>query len=113
MRAVHVTTDRLSMLPAMPSTQAERDRVDALATYENTPIVMRGLKKVFPGLDGGKPKMAVRSLTMAIERGESFGLLGPNGAGKTTALSMLVGFLEPTEGKMHWWADWAVQQNCS
>ena len=28
-------------------------------------------------------QVAVRTLTMAIERGECFGLLGPNGAGET------------------------------
>ena len=32
--------------------------------------------------DGNPAKQAVRSLTMAVGRGECFGLLGPNGAGK-------------------------------
>ncbi|KXZ51851.1 hypothetical protein GPECTOR_11g29 [Gonium pectorale] len=51
---------------------------------------------------GGAPpprgRLAVRSLTLAIERGECFGLLGPNGAGKTTTIHMLTGFLEPSAG---------------
>ena len=50
-------------------------------------------------LQGGNPaKVAVASLSLAIERGEVFGLLGPNGAGKTSAINMMIGFLEPTSG---------------
>ena len=43
-------------------------------------------------------QMAVKSLTLGIERGECFGLLGPNGAGKTTSINVLTGFLEPSSG---------------
>ncbi|GIL45991.1 hypothetical protein Vafri_3095 [Volvox africanus] len=80
--------------------RAERLRVEGLQEGElsSMPIVVRDLRKVYPPLDGGKPKVAVRTLTMAIERGECFGLLGPNGAGKSTSINMLTGFLEPTGG---------------
>ena len=37
--------------------------------------------------DGNPAKQAVRSLTMAVDKGECFGLLGPNGAGKAWAPS--------------------------
>eukprot|EP00197_Chlamydomonas_leiostraca_P015638 CAMPEP_0202869032 /NCGR_PEP_ID=MMETSP1391-20130828/11649_1 /ASSEMBLY_ACC=CAM_ASM_000867 /TAXON_ID=1034604 /ORGANISM="Chlamydomonas leiostraca, Strain SAG 11-49" /LENGTH=840 /DNA_ID=CAMNT_0049549279 /DNA_START=91 /DNA_END=2610 /DNA_ORIENTATION=+ len=77
---------------------AERRRVEALADYSDNPIVLKDLKKIYPGLDGGKPKLAVRSLTMGVQRGECLGLLGPNGAGKTTSINMMTGFLEPTAG---------------
>lgn len=78
--------------------KAERDRVERLTDVSNTPIVIRDIQKIYPGQDGGKPKMAVKSLTLGIERGECFGLLGPNGAGKSTAINVLVGFLEATRG---------------
>ena len=42
--------------------------------------------------------IAVRDLTLRIERGEVFGLLGPNGSGKTTTIRMLCGLLEPSSG---------------
>ncbi len=42
--------------------------------------------------------VAVKGLTLQIERGEFFGLLGPNGAGKTTTLLMLTTLLKPTSG---------------
>lgn len=43
-------------------------------------------------------QLAVRTLDLAIGKGECFGLLGPNGAGKSSSISMLVGLVEPTDG---------------
>jgi ABC-2 type transport system ATP-binding protein len=45
-------------------------------------------------------KEAVRSISFAVERGESYGLLGPNGAGKSTTISMICGLLTPNEGEI-------------
>ncbi|MGB7538272.1 MAG: ATP-binding cassette domain-containing protein [Anaerolineales bacterium] len=42
--------------------------------------------------------LAVDSLSLAIQSGETFGLLGPNGAGKTTTIKMLTTLLPPTSG---------------
>ncbi|HRY82690.1 MAG TPA: ABC transporter ATP-binding protein [Candidatus Moranbacteria bacterium] len=47
----------------------------------------------------GKLK-AVDGISFSVEAGETFGLLGPNGAGKTTTINMLLGILEPTDGKI-------------
>jgi ABC-2 type transport system ATP-binding protein len=43
---------------------------------------------------------AVDKLNLKIKRGEVFGFLGPNGAGKTTSISIMVGLLRPTSGKV-------------
>ncbi|MEN1681863.1 MAG: ABC transporter ATP-binding protein [Planctomycetota bacterium] len=43
-------------------------------------------------------KVAVRDLSLRIERGELFSMLGHNGAGKTTSIKMLVGLLRPGRG---------------
>jgi ABC-2 type transport system ATP-binding protein len=43
--------------------------------------------------------VALERLSMTLERGEIVGLLGPNGAGKTTALRILLGLIQPTEGR--------------
>eukprot|EP00887_Chlorella_sp_A99_P004767 scaffold4.g4767.t1 len=61
-------------------------------------IVIRDLEKRFPPTGSNGERVAVRGLTLAIERGECFGLLGPNGAGKSTTLNLLTGFLEPSAG---------------
>ncbi|MBN1972796.1 MAG: ABC transporter ATP-binding protein [Sedimentisphaerales bacterium] len=42
---------------------------------------------------------ALDNLNLNIPRGRVVALLGPNGAGKTTFIKLLMGLLEPTEGK--------------
>lgn len=59
------------------------------------PVVeIRALTKRFGSLT------AVDSLDLVVEPGEVYGLLGPNGAGKTTTLRALLGFLNPTSGRV-------------
>jgi ABC-2 type transport system ATP-binding protein len=56
-------------------------------------IETRGLRKVYGD------KVAVRNLSLNVERGEIFGFLGPNGAGKSTSIRMLLGLTRPTSGE--------------
>ncbi|HET7814356.1 MAG TPA: ABC transporter ATP-binding protein, partial [Candidatus Baltobacteraceae bacterium] len=42
--------------------------------------------------------VAVDSLDLTLNEGETLALLGPNGAGKTTAIRMLLGLAKPTTG---------------
>lgn len=46
----------------------------------------------------GKNVRAVEGFSLAIGESEVFGLAGPNGAGKSTLISLLLGYLEPTDG---------------
>jgi len=46
-----------------------------------------------------RQRVALKDLTLSVEKGEIFGLLGPNGAGKTTTLKILMGIIFPTRGK--------------
>ncbi len=55
-------------------------------------IEIDGLAKSFG------PFVAVRGLTLAVDKGEVLGFLGPNGAGKSTTMKMVAGFLSPTAG---------------
>ncbi|MFZ7947102.1 ABC transporter ATP-binding protein [Neobacillus sp. 19] len=41
---------------------------------------------------------AVKGVSFAVEKGESYGLLGPNGAGKSTTINMMTGLFPPTSG---------------
>ncbi len=45
-------------------------------------------------------KVAVKDLSLQVQRGEIFGLLGPNGAGKTTTIKMLTTLLRQDAGKI-------------
>jgi ABC-2 type transport system ATP-binding protein len=56
-------------------------------------IVFSGIERSFAGVS------VLRGLSLRVRPGEIYALLGRNGAGKTTALSILLGFLEPTGGE--------------
>ena len=45
-------------------------------------------------------KVAVKSLSVAVDAGEVFGLLGHNGAGKTTTMKIIIAEEAPTKGKV-------------
>ena len=42
----------------------------------------------------------VRDLSLVVMRGDRLGLIGPNGAGKTTLIRLILGALEPDEGRV-------------
>ena len=44
-------------------------------------------------------RRVVDGVDIAVPRGAIYGVLGPNGAGKTTTLRMLLGIIEPDEGR--------------
>ena len=48
----------------------------------------------------GRSIRALEDFSLTIRDSEVFGLAGPNGAGKSTLISLLLGYLEPTEGSI-------------
>ncbi len=56
-------------------------------------IHTEGLSKQFHG------RLALENLSIDVPAGVIFGFLGPNGAGKTTTIRLLLGLLEPTDGR--------------
>ncbi|WP_422938540.1 thiol reductant ABC exporter subunit CydD [Streptomyces leeuwenhoekii] len=48
----------------------------------------------------GRSADAVSDLTLTVEPGETVALVGPSGAGKSTVLSVLLGFVRPTAGRV-------------
>lgn len=48
--------------------------------------------------DAGRP--AVRDFDLSVAPGETIALVGASGAGKSTVLSLVIGFIRPTSGRM-------------
>ncbi|WP_412540718.1 alpha/beta fold hydrolase [Longispora sp. K20-0274] len=71
-----------------------RDRT-VVAEYADTPLVIKGLRKEYAG-----GYVAVRDISLTVQRGQVVGLLGPNGAGKTTSLRVLMGLTRPSAGQV-------------
>ncbi|MEV6523549.1 alpha/beta fold hydrolase [Longispora sp. NPDC051575] len=71
-----------------------RDRA-VVAEYADTPLVIKGLRKEYAG-----GYVAVRDISLTVQRGQVVGLLGPNGAGKTTSLRVLMGLTRPSAGQV-------------
>jgi ABC-2 type transport system ATP-binding protein len=65
-----------------------------IRSVQTPAIEVSGLTKKF------KETLAVDAVSFTVARGETAALLGGNGAGKTTTLSMLLGLLLPTSGKI-------------
>ncbi|HEV2545894.1 MAG TPA: ABC transporter ATP-binding protein [Stellaceae bacterium] len=57
-------------------------------------LEVRGVTKSFGSL------VAVRDVSIAVERGELRAVIGPNGAGKTTFFNLISGFFPPSVGSI-------------
>lgn len=80
----------LSLCPLDRDVQREKVRVLSGAA-DGEMIVVKGIRKVYPGRQGARPKVAVEDMYFAIPEGQCFGYLGMNGAGKTTTMKILTG----------------------
>ena len=55
---------------------------------------LKNCTKRFGGL------VAVKNVTMSLNKGDLYGLIGPNGAGKTTVFNLITGVYTPDEGSI-------------
>ena len=44
-------------------------------------------------------RQILNNVTLSVQQGDIFGYLGPNGAGKTTTIRIILGLMQPTQGK--------------
>ncbi|MBF2017039.1 MAG: ABC transporter ATP-binding protein [Rivularia sp. T60_A2020_040] len=70
-------------------------------TIQDSPVVLTSeLRKIYrTGFWMNQKVISLKSCSLQVQRGETFGLLGQNGAGKTTLLKLLLGIIRPTSGR--------------
>ena len=70
-------------------------------TLDRPPVVQTfELRKVYrSGFWLNQKIVSLKSCSLIVYQGETFGLLGPNGAGKTTLLKLLLGIVRPSSGQ--------------
>ncbi len=93
---------RLGELNQLKAEFRDHQRPDGVAKLQTSDgrssgkmvIEAQGLSISFPG------KTLVRDFSLRIHRGDCIGFVGPNGVGKTTLINMLIGHLQPDEGKL-------------
>lgn len=61
-------------------------------------ILLDKVTKKFGKVEGGVT--AVDRISFKTKAGEVIGFIGPNGAGKTTTMRLILGYLEPTSGRI-------------
>jgi len=67
------------------------------AKATQTVVSMRNVSKVF-----SNGTLALKDMSLDVERGEFISLLGPSGCGKSTALRIIAGLGSPSSGSIDW-----------
>lgn len=98
-QATNIAMDEEELKMEDSDVKAERDRVLNSKMDPSSPLIMKHLRKIYPGRGGLGPKLAVKDITLSVDKDLIFGLLGPNGSGKTTLISCLTGLFEPSSGE--------------
>ncbi|MAZ76908.1 MAG: ABC transporter family protein [Micavibrio sp.] len=75
--------------------------IDAPQTIENSSKIVAEFYNVYKSFEEDGKKIPIfDKFSLRIQRGERIGILGKNGSGKTTFLKMLIGELEPDQGRV-------------
>jgi len=70
------------------------------ATRREAFVDALGLSRVFRSNGSTKEFWALRDVDLTLRAGERLGVIGRNGAGKTTLLRLVIGAIQPTEGRV-------------
>jgi len=72
---------------------------DSVEVLNAPAITVENLTKTYrTGFWLNQQVTSLKSCTLDVQTGQTFGLLGANGAGKTTLLKLLLGIIQPTSG---------------
>lgn len=93
---------RVRALEAMRAERGERRERSGTANFAVESAARSGklvaeLENISHSFDG---KEVIRNFSTVIRRGDRIGIVGANGAGKSTLVKIILGELQPTEGKV-------------
>ena len=63
-------------------------------------LAIRAVGRVFPGVHGGAPTVALQPTTLDVATNDFITILGPSGCGKSTLLRIVAGLDTPSEGEV-------------
>ncbi len=68
----------------------------ARSSWEFTSITFDNISFIYPG----ETRPALNAINYSLQRGRQIALVGPTGAGKSTLVNLLLGFIQPTSGRI-------------
>jgi ABC-type nitrate/sulfonate/bicarbonate transport system ATPase subunit len=63
-------------------------------------LAIEGVGRTFPGVNGGKPTLALQPTTLQVAHNDFITVLGPSGCGKSTLLRIVAGLDAPSVGRV-------------
>jgi ATP-binding cassette subfamily C protein CydD len=83
-------------IPVPRPARARRSAPQAKPNMHNETLTLSAVTVAYPG----RQKPALDRVSLSISPGERIAVTGPSGAGKSTLLGLLLGFVEPTAGRI-------------
>jgi ABC-type multidrug transport system fused ATPase/permease subunit len=90
------TLDLIDVLGNKPIVENVDDTVDVIHEGFDSEIQISAVSFTYPK----QSQKAISDITIRIQPGTSTAIVGPSGAGKTTFIDVLLGVLDPDEGKV-------------
>ena len=87
--------DLLNRELARPAEAVDAADADAKVTFDRE-VRFRGVSYRYPGAHG----MALDQLSLTLRAGETVGIVGTSGSGKSTLVDVMLGLLEPADGRV-------------
>ncbi len=81
--------------------QHDPSNSNSLATHAADDIIcLHDVSYRYPNQASRTDSLALKNVTLHIERGENLGIIGPNGAGKSTLLKVILGLVDGYSGSV-------------
>jgi ATP-binding cassette, subfamily B, bacterial PglK len=94
--AADSTFDLIDSLGNSPVIESVNDEIDVIHSEFNADILVDSVTLKYPKSD----TPAISAISLAIQAGTSVAFVGPSGAGKTTLIDVLLGILQPNQGRV-------------